>query len=450
MGIAVSDGRLIRPKDEPTTAKVAFDWYQVHSEALVRNEELRRRKWDVKEAELVLTAQKNFLLPQLNAIAEYRWIGLGNQLESLNSNLDTNPNDPNSANNRYMYALNNLMMGDFQEWNLGLQFQMPLGFRKELANVRNAQLRLARVRAILREQELEVSHQMAESLRDVDTNYMLSETNFNRRVAAIREVKAVQAAYDTGTVTLDVLLNAQRDQAQAESDYYHSVVYYNESIMRLHLRKGSLLEYNGVYMAEGPWPGKAYFDAARLARARGAGHYMDYGYTRPSVISRGPIVQNVGQPAVPQGQPQPMPAGPAGTPTPVEVIPVPAVPSQPQPAGPTPAAKVGPQAGNGWTQRPPVAAAAATSKRGYDLGSLDLNRLAAVPADGKASPGSDWKVRQTAYQAASPDAQLTAQGSAASSNRDLPDSTIGHEQPVANSPFAESDRTAAGWQRAQH
>ena len=32
MGLAATDGRLIRPKDEPTTAKVAFDWYEVLSE----------------------------------------------------------------------------------------------------------------------------------------------------------------------------------------------------------------------------------------------------------------------------------------------------------------------------------------------------------------------------------------------------------------------------------
>jgi outer membrane protein TolC len=447
MGIAVSDGRLIRPKDEPTTAKVAFDWYQIHSEALVRNEELRRRKWDVKEAELTVIGAKNFLLPQLNAIAQYRWLGLGNQLESLNSNLDTNPNDPNTPNGRYQYALNNLMMGDFQEWNLGFQFQMNLGFRKEMADVRNAQLRLARVRAILREQELELSHQMAYALRDVDTNFVLSETNFNRRVAAIREVKAVQAAYDTGTITLDVLLNAQRDQAQAESDYYRSVVNYNESIMRLHLRKGSLLEYNDVCLSEGPWPGKAYFDAARLARARGAGHYMDYGCTRPGVISRGPIVQNAGQPAAVPVEPQPVPAGPVGPRPAVEVVPAP----QPQPANPLPAVKVGPQAGNnGWTPRTPVASAARTGNTGRDLGTLDLNKLESVPAEAKSPPGSDWKVRQTTYQAASSGAGPAAQGSSsANTNRDLPDSTSGHEQPEANSPFADSDRTASGWQRAQ-
>ena len=46
-----------------------------------------------------------------------------------------------------------------------------------------------------------------------------------------------------------------------------------------------------MYLAEGPWPGKAYFDALRRARQRDASTFIDYGYSRPNVISRGPVGQ---------------------------------------------------------------------------------------------------------------------------------------------------------------
>ncbi|MBL7133949.1 MAG: TolC family protein, partial [Phycisphaerae bacterium] len=36
MGISATDGRLIRPSDEPTTAKIEFPWAQVHYEAMAR------------------------------------------------------------------------------------------------------------------------------------------------------------------------------------------------------------------------------------------------------------------------------------------------------------------------------------------------------------------------------------------------------------------------------
>ena len=171
----------------------------------------------------------------------------------------------------------------------GLQFSMPLGFRRELATVRNQQLLVARERAVLQDQELELSHQLTEAVRVMDTAYAGMQTNFNRVVAARDQVDALESAYEAGTVTVDLVLDAQRRLADALSSGFRSQADYNRNIAQVHFRKGSLLEYNDVYLAEGPWPAKAYFDAHRRARARDAAYFLDYGFTRPDVISRGPI-----------------------------------------------------------------------------------------------------------------------------------------------------------------
>ncbi len=289
MGISASDGRLIRPSDEPTTARISFDWQQSLVEALSRSAELRRQKWVIKQKELELTAAKNMILPRLDLVGRWRFLGMGQ--EFINQNY--NPYESNNADPlRGTDAYSTLFSGQFQEWQAGGQFLMPLGFRRELATVRNYQLQLARERARLQDEELEASHALVEAVRNVDTNFALAQTNFNRRVAAERQVEAVQAAYDAGTVTLDQLLDAQRRRAEAESSYARAVVDYTRSISQLHFRKGSLLEYNGVFLAEGPWPGKAYFDAHRRARQRDASLYLDYGHSRPGVFSRGAITQN--------------------------------------------------------------------------------------------------------------------------------------------------------------
>ena len=325
MGISASDGRLIRPADEPTTARISFDWQQSLVEALSRSAELRKQKWVIKQRELELTAAKNLLLPRLDATGRWRFLGMGQDLINQNYNpyspefpIPTNP-DALAGTDAY----STLLSGKFQEWQVGAQFQMPLGFRRELATVRHHQLQLARERARLQDEELEASHALVEAVRNVDTNFALAQTNFNRRVAAERQVEAVQAAYDAGTVTLDQLLDAQRRRAEAESGYYRALVDYNRSISQLHYRKGSLLEYNGVFLAEGPWPGKAYFDAHRRARQRDASLYLDYGHSRPGVFSRGAISQNfeaIGADARPMQLPPRDPATrdepiPAGLPT---------------------------------------------------------------------------------------------------------------------------------------
>ncbi len=326
MGISASDGRLIRPSDEPTTARIAFDWQQSLVEALSRSAELRRQKWFIKQKELELTAAKNLLLPRLDVGGRWRFLGVGENLFGGGTYPIPNPTrvNPNAVTFQDTNAYSTLMSGQFQEWQAQAQFLMPLGFRRELSTVRNYQLQLARERARLQDEELEVSHALVEAVRNVDTNFALSQTNFNRRVAAERQVEAVQAAYDAGTVTLDQLLDAQRRRAEAESSYARALVDYSRSISQLHYRKGSLLEYNGVFLAEGPWPGKAYFDAHRRARQRDASLYLDYGHSRPGVFSRGAITQNfesVGADARPQQLP---PRDPATR----------EEPSQPEPAPP--------------------------------------------------------------------------------------------------------------------
>jgi len=144
----------------------------------------------------------------------------------------------------------------------------------------------------LQDQELEVSHQLADALRQLELNFELTDSNFNRTLAADRQVEAVKAAYDAETVTLDQLLEAQRLRSDAQTSYFRTLMDYQRAIIMVHYRKGSLLEYNNVYLAEGPWPAKAMFDAHRLARQRDASLYMNYGFTRPGVMSQGPVLQN--------------------------------------------------------------------------------------------------------------------------------------------------------------
>jgi len=280
MGLAASDGRLVRPSDEPTSAHVHFDWPTIHCEALARRTEIRKQKWEVKKRELELIASRNHLLPRLDAVGRYRWLGAGDDLIDSNGT-GVSPFEPESN------AFEVLTGGRFQEWELGLQFSLPIGFRQAMTGVRHHQLLLARERAVLQDIELAVSHQLSDTIRDVDLNFGLTQSNFNRRVAAEDEVQAVEAVYDVGRTTLDLLLDAQRRRADAESAYYRSLVDYDRAIMRVHFRKGTLLEYNGVYLAEGPWPGKALLDAQRRARQRDASLEINYGFTRPGIVSRG-------------------------------------------------------------------------------------------------------------------------------------------------------------------
>jgi outer membrane protein TolC len=296
MGLAATDGRLIRPGDEPTLAKVEFDWNEVLTEALIRDPNLRQQKWAIKSRELELMRVRNRLLPQLDAVALYRFLGLGNHLLE---------GDPPGANFPSLgsAAVEQMLEGDYQEGRIGLQLTMPVGFRRELADVRNAQLRLARDHAALDEMELELSHLLSTAVRGLEVKAQLAQTNFNRWKAAYDEVQSLEPLVENGLQPVNLLLDALQRRAEAQIDFYTSVCDYNIAIATVHFRKGSLLEYDNVLLSEGPWPKKAYWDAMERARERDASHYLDFGWTRPKVISRGPLLQQSPGDGVPLGTP---------------------------------------------------------------------------------------------------------------------------------------------------
>jgi hypothetical protein len=294
LGLAPTDGRLIRPIDEPIQARVHFDWHEVLSESLFRSCELRTKRWLIKQRELELIQARNQILPRMDAVALYRWLGRGDDLVNQRNGppfINPDPVGDPDFTPRGSDALEELFHGDYQEWRLGVEFALPVGFRRELAGIRNAQLQLARECALLKETELELTHHLTDAMQNADSWYELSETNFNRRVASEREVTTHQAAWEGGLGTLDQLLDAVQRRADAQALFYRSMVNYTISISEIHFHKGSLLEHDNVHLAEGPWPAKAYCDAQQRARERAAGHYLDYGFTRPRVISRGPVEQ---------------------------------------------------------------------------------------------------------------------------------------------------------------
>ncbi|HTI51155.1 MAG TPA: TolC family protein [Planctomycetaceae bacterium] len=259
IGSHISDGRLIRPADEPKMAKAVFEWDVVLAESLTRRPELRKQKWLIKRREMEVSATKNLLQPRLDATGLYRWRGFGKQLMTYT--------DP-SSNGQFASAWGNLLTGNFQEWQLGFEFEVPLGFRHAHNAVRNYELMLARERSILNEQERAVVLDLSNSIGELNRSYTVMQTNHNRRISAKQQLAAIQALDDPTPQTLYLELESQRRLADAEAQYYRALVEYELAIKNVHFEKGSLLEYNGVVLAELPWPDKAYKDAYEKIRLR--------------------------------------------------------------------------------------------------------------------------------------------------------------------------------------
>ena len=210
----------------------------------------------------------------------YRWLGYGDQLIGSRNGLDFVAPDSN--------AVEGLTSGNYQEFRVGIDIRPPkFGARAEFAALRNAELNLKRDVARLEDMELNTSHLLTTAMKGLDYTHRQAQLHYNRWAISKKEVDSAVALYRGGKTTLDQVLQSQRRHAQAQTDYYRALGSYSKAIADVHYRKGSLLNYNDIHLSEGQWPDKAYDDAMERARQRDAGRYMDYGFTRPGVISSG-------------------------------------------------------------------------------------------------------------------------------------------------------------------
>lgn len=248
MGLEITDNRLIRPLDEPTLAAVKFAWEDSATDAMFRRPELKRQRLTVKRRQLELVASRNFLLPRLDIVSRYRFRGLGHGLTG-STVVPPDPADP--ANQFANSSINNLLTGDFQEWQLGGELTVPVGYRRAYAGVRNAQLQLAREEAVLNEQERQVVHDLSNAVAEVDRAHALMQTSFNRRVAAEKQIAALRVKLDKDPAfSLEQLMDAERRRGEAEIQFHRACVEHSLALKNVHFEKGTLLEYCNIQLAE--------------------------------------------------------------------------------------------------------------------------------------------------------------------------------------------------------
>ncbi|MCC9601388.1 TolC family protein [Stieleria sp. JC731] len=283
IGLPPTDNRLIRPIDEPTVARVDYDWWESVAQALYLSPELREKKYRIKQGELELALAKNQVLPQVDLSFLYRWVGLGDTLGPPNRDGNRFPNDGSSS-------LAELTSGDYQEAQVRLDISMPVGLRREQARVRNAQMTLRQREDNLADSERLLISQLSDAVAKVASHYSLLQSAANEWQATEQEVDARLLEYRKGFRDVNVVLQSQQRRAEAQISYYRALTEYNKSINYVDLLRGTLLANNGIELREGPWNSKAYCDALERARERAAGHQLQYGVTRPSVVRQGPVM----------------------------------------------------------------------------------------------------------------------------------------------------------------
>lgn len=175
-------------------------------------------------------------------VGRYRFNGFSNNL--YYPRFDILNQDP---------SLNQAVDSAKNEWQIGMELNMPIGFRQGYAGVRNAQLALARERAVLVDMERQVVHDVSNAVSEKTRAFNQVQTAYDRRTSALeqftvlnsQDIKDVRKKID-----FNLLLDSERRLADADSDYHRSVVSYAVAVKNVYVETGSLMEYCNVHYAD--------------------------------------------------------------------------------------------------------------------------------------------------------------------------------------------------------
>jgi outer membrane protein TolC len=230
LGLPPEDSRILVPCSPPTNERLVDDW-----DSLLALTEQRRP--DIIELKIVYEADqqrllqaRNQMLPTANAVALYRWNGLEGDM-------------PNGAPI-------STGAGQYTDWALGINFSVPLGYRNGRATVRQQELQLARDQANIRQSVHAAVHQVAATVRNIDSQYEQYLAYKETREAASENLELQLQRFRVGRVIFLNVLQALNDWGNAVSNEALAITNYNVALATLERQTGTILETHGVVFVE--------------------------------------------------------------------------------------------------------------------------------------------------------------------------------------------------------
>lgn len=230
LGLPPSGQPPIVPVTPMSTDRLEPDWEQTLRLAEEQRPDLIELKLIVEADQQRLRMANNQALPRLDAVALYRWNGLEGRLPD-GAFVRANPND-------------------FTEWQLGVNFSVPLSLRKERAALRQQELLIMHARANLEQGLHAAAHDLAQSLRNLAQYYEQYRAFSEARQAARVNLDFQLADYREGrTLYLNVLqaITGWGNSAIAESQ---ALATYNTELANIEQQTGTILQTHGIRLLE--------------------------------------------------------------------------------------------------------------------------------------------------------------------------------------------------------
>jgi HAE1 family hydrophobic/amphiphilic exporter-1 len=220
----------IETTDAPPVATPALDVDAAVMRALTERSDLDRARRDIENADTGVKFATNQKLPDVRVNAAYQANGLGGRQVLRTGGFPGTIVGP-GASTDFGSVLGQLFGSDYPTWSVGVSVSYPIGQSTDEANAARAQLERRQSDERFKGVESRAILQIRNAAYQVEMNSKRIETTRAARELAEQRLDAERKRLDVGMSTSFLVIQAQRDLAQAKTNELSAVLAYDLSLV---------------------------------------------------------------------------------------------------------------------------------------------------------------------------------------------------------------------------
>ena len=219
----------LEPSEQPAFAPIAIDVDEAVRNALATRTDLSASRKQLETNDIAIRYFRNQSLPDVNALVNYSAFGIAGTQFNLSNEFP--PRRLNESRRGFGGALGDVFASDFPTWSFQLQVNYPIGASTAEANLARARLQDSQARKQLQASELQVTTQIRDLARNVQTNGQRVESTRAARALAEKRLEAEQKKFTAGMTSTFFVTQAQRDLADARNRELRAIIDYLKSVI---------------------------------------------------------------------------------------------------------------------------------------------------------------------------------------------------------------------------
>jgi len=220
----------LEPVDSPPVGTATPDVDAAMTNALRDRADLVRARKDIETSQTMLRFAGNQRLPDVRVNASYLASGLGGTQVLRTGGFPGTIVGPGEIT-AFASVLDQLFRHDYPTWAVGVSVSYPIGKGAEEATYARARLERAQADDRLKSAEARAIQQVRDAAWKIDMNAKRIETTRAARDLAEQRLEAERKRFEVGMSTSFLVIQAQRDLAQAKTNELSAVLAYDLALV---------------------------------------------------------------------------------------------------------------------------------------------------------------------------------------------------------------------------